>query len=75
MSESPKAGLMVNIYGLYDPRDGRLRYVGKTKFSIASRSRDHVRLCPYSKSHKNNWIASLVSDGLRPIASLIESVP
>lgn len=61
------------IYGLCDPRDGQLRYVGKTRGSIVKRLRKHMLEARSKKvGHKNRWISQLVSIGLKPDAFCIE---
>lgn len=52
-----------SIYVLKDPRDGNIRYVGKT-YRIAYRFRQH--LTDKSKCHKVNWIRQLKSENLLP---------
>lgn len=60
------------IYGLYDPRTHRLRYVGQTTKSLAIRLTGH--LCPSSlrqKSHVYAWLRKLIRLGLRPSIQLL----
>lgn len=63
---------VVYIYGLFDPRDNQLRYVGKT-INLEARLRDHINWaiqddpCP-----KSDWIKELLSLGLEPIISILE---
>lgn len=55
------------IYGLFDPRDGTLRYVGKSLKGAADRLASH--LCPSSlrdRTKKNGWLKSLLKKSLRP---------
>lgn len=58
------------IYGLIDPRDGQLRYVGKSSSGLR-RPRRHVRLLD-EKSYKANWVRELVSEGLSPEIEVLE---
>lgn len=62
------------IYGLVDPRDGRLRYVGKTSGSLERRRRAHLndvrRGRVYIPRHK--WMNDLLSLGLEPEGVEIE---
>jgi len=58
---------MIAIYGLFNPRDQRLRYIGKT-------NAPHRRLTEHCRSgaltariRKNYWIKSLLRDGLQPL--------
>jgi hypothetical protein len=65
------------IYGLFDPRDGQLRYVGKSTIGL-ERPKSH-----YSRSlkghegqtYKTNWIMSLSKVGLRPEVEVLEELP
>jgi hypothetical protein len=61
------------IYGLCDPRDGTLRYVGKTTQSIADRVRGHLREKRACKRY--GWLCKLSKLGMRPSAILLERVP
>lgn len=61
------------VYGLSDPRDGQLRYVGKTIRGLSRRLRTH--LYPRflrEKSHKNHWLRALVALGLKPEIEVLE---
>jgi hypothetical protein len=53
------------IYALIDPRDGQVRYVGKTTIGL-SRARQHAQPCYLrrDKGHKANWIRTLIAAGL-----------
>lgn len=60
------------IYGLFDPRNGELRYVGKSTSGFR-RIHSHTaasNLKPSTK--KNNWIKSLLSQGLAPEGVVLE---
>lgn len=63
------------IYGLTDPRDGRLRYIGQTKQTLKQRLGGHLggnRSSPRVRA----WVAELRAAGLRPqIAPIREGVP
>lgn len=59
------------IYALTDPRDGQIRYVGKT-FNLESRFRGHLKEKIGSK--KNNWIHGLRSAGLKPSVEVLETI-
>lgn len=62
------------IYGLVDPRDGRLRYVGQTIKSVPRRLFGH--LLDYDKpTRKGRWIAELKSLGLNPQIVAIGTYP
>lgn len=63
------------IYKLIDPRTNEIRYIGKTKNSLKKRLYEHLtkrNLTP--KTHKNNWIKSLLKENLKPIIEKIEEV-
>lgn len=61
------------VYGLIDPRDGSLRYVGKSTSGL-HRARQHAR--PFALknefTHKANWVRSLVAAGLTPEIEVLE---
>ncbi len=67
-------GLFI-VYGLVDPRDGQLRYVGKS-CSGKRRARQHANPTRVIKdfTHKGNWVKGLVAVGLRPEIEVLESV-
>lgn len=56
------------IYGLYDPRNGELRYVGQTTRNVKDRFYQHIS--PYQLTrlsrHSVKWIASLRRLGMVP---------
>lgn len=52
------------IYGLTDPRDGGVRYVGRTRLPLRSRLVGHIS--DKSNRRKAQWIAELLALGLRP---------
>mgnify|MGYP003590577521 CR=1 FL=1 len=64
---------MVKIYKLYDPRfPDDVKYVGKTKKSLNERLSAHLsNYFLESKTHKNNWVKSLLCDDIKPLISLI----
>jgi hypothetical protein len=62
----------VRIYILRDPRDGEVRYVGKTVHKLSDRLRGHVCDAKRQKSRVSNWIKVLSRVGLRPIVEQIE---
>lgn len=66
---------LVAIYSLEDPRDGCVRYVGKTKNSIRQRLGSHCYLAGKRKTYISNWVLSLIRIGLRPTIKVLESVP
>lgn len=53
------------LYGLLDPRDGMLRYIGQT--TVSTKTRFHSHLADRrKKTAKGRWINDLRSVGLRP---------
>jgi len=65
------SGMTIYIYGLYDPRNGLLRYVGKTN-NIRIRHSAHTR--ENGECYKHNWVKSLISLGLRPEIKVLETI-
>jgi len=61
------------IYLLLDPRDGRVRYVGKT-INLKERLAEHIRSSVASKhrSRAMNWIYGLILEGNHPMALVVE---
>ncbi len=63
------------IYGLVDPRNGELRYVGKSSQGL-TRPQSHA--CPSNlteRTHKGHWVKSLVDLGLKPDILVLEVRP
>lgn len=67
---------MVKIYTLEDPRNGQIRYVGKTIQTLQKRLYSHCSEYRLQKefSHKNSWIKQLKNLGLKPIIKLLDEV-
>lgn len=65
--------MLVKIYALVDPKDGRIRYIGKTRYTLAKRLAEHCqdRRMRHNR-HKINWIRLLESEGMRPLIRLLE---
>lgn len=59
------------IYALCDPRDDRVRYIGKTD-NPDRRYKAH--LIEKSRTYRTNWIKSLAALGLKPKLKIIEIV-
>lgn len=60
------------IYGLFDPRNDELRYVGK---SVSGLTRPKAHLFPSqlrAHTHKNNWIKSLQVRDMKPEVVILE---
>ena len=62
------------IYTLSDPITGEIRYVGKTS-SLKRRIYAHINECKGDrKSHKINWIKSLLEKNERPLISILDVI-
>lgn len=62
-----------HIYGLIDPRDGRIRYVGKAD-DVKRRLTEHVSKRK-EMTHKRSWIVHLSCLGLKPEVIILDIVP
>ena len=63
------------IYGLFDPRDYRLRYIGKAD-NIQKRISKHITTAKHGqRTHKDDWVRLLLSQGLEPSIEILEEVP
>ncbi len=63
------------VYGLFDPRNGELRYVGKTATSKAHRYGQHLALARRLRRGSQPvhcWIHSLLSRQLKPEIDVLE---
>jgi DNA-binding NarL/FixJ family response regulator len=60
------------IYGLHDPRNDELRYIGK---SDRPRERLSNHLQDKSNNHRCHWLQELKQLGLRPVLVIIDAVP
>lgn len=68
------SGPSVYIYTLED-KLGNVRYVGKTN-DISARLLNHLAdVTKNVKTHKTNWIKSLLNKGERPIINVLDEVP
>lgn len=63
----------VSIYGLVDPRNNLIRYVGKTKQTLNKRLSQHMSDTGINNTHKFNWIKNLKELNLKPIIILLET--
>lgn len=59
------------IYLLTDP-DGKIRYVGQTIGKLYYRLSQHLNCVKHEKTHKRNWIKSLLDRGEKPQIVLVE---
>lgn len=66
---------MCKIYVLRDPRNGDIRYVGKTIQKLTNRLRSHLNDYKKYKSYKVNWLKQLSELNLKPTIELIIEVP
>lgn len=63
------------IYGLFDPENEELRYIGLTTESLDIRLSNHIAKSKLSRfSHKNNWIKLLLKCGLKPRIQKIQEL-
>lgn len=60
------------IYALTDPRDGEIRYIGKSDYP---RRRLAAHLRERSGTHRCHWIGELRALGLEPAQIILDSVP
>lgn len=63
------------IYALIDPRDGAVRYIGKTMRTANRRLRRHLARCYVEDvhTHKNRWLRELLALGLEPSIVVVET--
>lgn len=63
------------VYGLTDPRNGHIRYVGMSEY-IKYRYYDHCRVGSGRKGTPlGNWLKELFDIGLKPGLIILEEVP
>jgi len=65
------------IYGLFDPRDYRLRYIGKAdnpEFRLLAHVRESMDMVGRNPI-KETWISGLLTEGLMPSVEILEEVP
>ncbi len=63
----------VFIYGLCDPRDGKIKYVGKAK-DLQVRLKSHFKCAKRTSTPKNAWLLKLKSLGMKPEMIILEQV-
>lgn len=68
--------MIVAIYGLSDPRDGMLRYVGKTSGSVRRRLQCHVNDVRRGRTYipRHKWLKELLDAAVCPEIFVIEEV-
>jgi len=64
---------MIEIYGLFDPKTGELRYIGKSNNSI-KRLASHLRDAKRRKTPLYCWINKLLLSGREPVCKVFISV-
>lgn len=71
---------MSSIYGLYDPCDTRVGYIGKTTKPLYTRLGEHIAEARRSKNGGrgeqrglNLWIMELIGEGVLPLIRLLET--
>jgi len=62
----------IYIYTLSHPITNEIRYVGQTKHNLEQRLQGHLK--SKDKTHRTNWIKSLIINGLKPKIELLETV-
>lgn len=62
------------IYGLIDPITNQLRYIGKSN-NIKARYREHLINAKNKKTHRDNWIYSLLIKNKKPELLIIDVIP
>ncbi len=75
MFQYPSSSKSTVIYSLVDPRDERVRYVGKTMVSLRERLIGHLYESKRGRNKRHNWIRKLTSLGLEPRIVPLETVP
>lgn len=71
MATKGKPDEKAEIYGLFDPRDGALRYIGKANDS-GKRFKGHLRDARRRNTPVYSWIKKLQSEGLLPTMTVLE---
>lgn len=61
-----------HVYGLTDPRDSKVRYVGWA-FDPARRLKAHLYRCTSEANHKAAWLRQLSTLGLEPSLLILET--
>jgi len=61
------------VYALIDPRDGQLRYVGKTVGDVGVSLSSHLTPSRLKRNlHRAKWMASVVRDGVKPEVEVLK---
>lgn len=64
----------VYIYALKDPRDGKVRYIGKAN-NPEFRLREHIRKAHNRRCYSQHWIMGLRAEGLSLALEVLDEVP
>lgn len=60
------------IYSIEDPRNGEVRYIGKTANPLKRFSRHRRDALKSTTKHKNAWIKGIIQSGFEPIFNVLE---
>lgn len=60
------------IYGLFNPRDGQLRYVGKTSRLLRRYANRLLAGRQNKNTYKAHWINALLRSGMKPEIDVLE---
>ncbi len=64
--------MSIVIYGLYDPRNDELRYIGKTSASLEGRLWQHINDAKRGrKTYKSDWIKLLLQFDMEPYIKVL----
>lgn len=76
MTERVEIGPCTLIYALVDPRDGRVRYVGKTSQTMRRRLKAHMLAAAKGQRREwsARWVASVMRSGMEPKAVVLQVV-
>ena len=75
MTSEPRVGRYL-IYGLLDPRDSTLRYIGKTHKRREIRLREHLEAAEQGRTTPvYRWIRALQSAGFQPMIFVLARIP
>tara|TARA_R110002020_G_C15930239_1_gene743730 strand:+ start:91 stop:627 length:537 start_codon:yes stop_codon:yes gene_type:complete len=65
--------MKTNIYALVDPRNDKIRYVGKAN-DVNQRLKNHLNPARYRPTYKFNWIRKLRRLDLKPYLIILDEV-
>lgn len=60
------------IYALRDPRDGEIRYIGKTSMKLTRRVQAHLAMCSDEHNHRACWLRNLIASGFLPVYQILQ---